>query len=310
MKFGVVFPQTEIGADPGPVREFILEAEKLGFYGVMIFDHVIGGVRDRYPEVDFTYDIDDAFHEIMVLMGYMAAITSRIKLVTGIVILPQRQTVLVAKQAAEVDLLSRGRLVLGIGAGWNPIEFDALGESFRNRGRRSEEQINLMRKLWTQKIVDYQGQWNKVRFAGLNPLPVQRPIPVWFGGHSDPVLERTGRIGDGWIPTAASGSEGSRWAADPGLPDLPAIMPPDSEAKLKVEAIHDSARNAGRNAADIEIAVLSSPYDTDVKDEIEAWRSVGATQYYLTTMGIGLDSVEGHLETIRSFRKLVDQLAD
>ena len=178
MKLGVVFPQTEIGADPVAVRDYVQAAESLGYDHMIAYDHVLGANAASRPGWEGTYQHTDMFHEPFVLFGYLAGITRSIEFVTGIVILPQRQTVLVAKQAAEVDVLSGGRLRLGIGIGWNAIEYEALGEDFHNRGRRSEEQIELMRALWTQELVTYEGRWHKVTDAGLNPLPARRPIPV------------------------------------------------------------------------------------------------------------------------------------
>ena len=184
MEFGVVFPQTEIGADPEDAKNLIQASEQMGFEGLVVYDHVVGANTDFYKNsgIEFFYDIDSNFHEIFVLLGWAAAITQRIKLITGIVILPQRQTTLVAKQAAAIDVLSGGRLVLGIAVGWNPVEFEALGEDFHNRGKRIEEQIDVMRALWTKKVVNYQGRWHTIRQAGLKPFPVQQPIPLWIGG--------------------------------------------------------------------------------------------------------------------------------
>ena len=177
MDFGVVFPQTEIGPDPEDAKELIQASEQMGFEGLVVYDHVVGANTDFYKNsgIDFFYDIDSNFHEIFVLLGWAAAITQRIKLITGIVILPQRQTTLVAKQAAAIDVLSGGRLVLGIAVGWNPVEFEALGEDFHNRGKRIEEQIDVMRALWTKKVVNYQGRWHTIRQAGIKPFPVQQP---------------------------------------------------------------------------------------------------------------------------------------
>ena len=199
MRLGVVFPQTEIGTDPGPIRAFAQAAEELGYLHILAFDHVLGAdIRDR-PGWNGAYDYTHLFHEPFVLFGYLAAVTSRAELVTSVLILGQRQTALVAKQAAEVDVLTGGRLRLGIGIGWNEVEYEALNENFHNRGARSEEQVALMRALWTQEVVNFDGRWHKVTAAGINPLPVQRPISVWFGGRADAVLRRIARIGDGFI---------------------------------------------------------------------------------------------------------------
>ena len=292
MDFGVVFPQTEIGPEPGPARELIQASENMGFEGLVIYDHVLGANTDFYKSsgVDFFYDIDDNFHEIMVLLGFAAAITERIKLITGIVILPQRQTTLIAKQAAEVDNLSNGRLVLGIAVGWNPVEFEALGEDFQNRGKRIEEQIDVMRNLWTKKVVNYQGRWHTIRQAGMKPFPVQQPIPLWIGGDAYPVLQRTGRLGDGWFPTS----------------DQP------ENAKKKIDVVRQAAREAGRDPSDITIAVqinLDSIPMPAVADYVKAWQDIGATKFYLDTMNCGLDTVANHLDAFREYHEITSKLS-
>lgn len=292
MDFGVVFPQTEIGPEPGPAKELIQAVEKMGFEGLVIYDHVLGANTDFYKNsgVDFFYDIDDNFHEIMVLLGYAAAITERIKLITGIVILPQRQTTLVAKQAAEVDVLSNGRLVLGIAVGWNPVEFEALGEDFHNRGKRIEEQIDVMRTLWTKKVVNYMGRWHTIRQAGLKPFPVQQPIPLWIGGDAYPVLRRAGRLGDGWFPTTARASD----------------------AKKKIAVIRESALQAGRNPDDIVIGItinLSEVPMANIPEFIAQWQELGASKFYLDTMNCGLDTVPNHLDAFREYNEITSKLS-
>src|SRR5918992_2832003 len=205
MKVGVVFPQTEIGSDAPAIRDYAQAAEELGFRHVLAYDHVIGANPTSRPGWKPAYSHLDKFHEPFVLFGYLAGVTTKIELVTGIIILPQRQTVLVAKQSATLDILSGGRLRLGIGIGWNPVEYEALGENFKNRGRRSEEQIEVMRRLWTHELVSFEGKWHRITDAGLNPLPIQRPIPIWFGGYVDPVLRRIGRMADGWVMVGGAG---------------------------------------------------------------------------------------------------------
>ena len=182
VEVGVIFPQTEIEPDPVAIKDFAQAAEAMGYSHLFIADHVLGAdsAHHDFPALR-TYNHKSVVHETLTLMGYLSAVTQRVGLATGILILPQRQTVLVAKQAAEVDVLSGGRLRLGIGVGWNTVEFQALGEDFHNRGARSAEQIEVMRALWTQDVVDFHGKWHNISHAGLNPLPVQRPIPVWLG---------------------------------------------------------------------------------------------------------------------------------
>ena len=200
MKLGVVFPQIEIGADPGAVRAYGQAVEQIGYHHILAYEHVVGANTASRPNWRGPYDIDSVFHEPFVLFGYLAGLTERIEFATGIVILPQRQTVLVAKQAAALDVLCGGRLRLGIGIGWNAVEYEALGTDFHNRGRRCEEQVALLRALWTERAVTFDGTWHRVTDAGIKPLPVQRPIPLWFGGGDERVLRRIARLADGWMP--------------------------------------------------------------------------------------------------------------
>ena len=179
MRLGAIFPQTEIGADPSAVKDFAQAAEDLGYDHILVFDHVLGADQTKRDSWDRPYNIDDMFHEPFVLFGYLAGITEKIEFTTGVLILGQRQTGLVAKQAAEVDVLTGGRLRLGIGIGWNDVEYEALGQSFSNRGRRSEEQIDLLRMLWTEESVNWAGRYQHVSDAGITPLPIQRPRPLW-----------------------------------------------------------------------------------------------------------------------------------
>ncbi len=205
MRIGVVFPQTEFGGDAGAVRAYGQRVEELGYTHILAYDHVVGADPAVHQGWAGPYDIDTTFHEPLVMFGFLAAVTSTVELVTGVIILPQRQAVLVAKQAAEVDLLSGGRLRLGVGLGWNAVEYEALGEDFTNRGGRSAEQVEVMRQLWSQRSVTFQGRHHTIIGAGLAPLPVQRPIPVWFGAASTRGLERAGRLGDGWFPMVGPG---------------------------------------------------------------------------------------------------------
>src|SRR4029077_9270412 len=226
MQIGVVFPQTEIGPDGGAVRSYGQRVEELGFRHVLAYDHVLGADRAVHQGWDRPYDSATTFHEPFVLFGYLAALTS-LELVTGIIILPQRQTALVAKQAAEVDLLTGGRFRLGVGLGWNAVEYEALGQDFGRRGARMTEQVGLLRRLWTETSVSHEGQFDQVTGAGLAPMPVQRPIPLWFGAQSPRAYARTGTLADGWFPQVRPG--------------------PDLEAAKRQVA--DAARAAGRDPA-------------------------------------------------------------
>src|ERR687892_732444 len=216
MKLGVVFPQTEIGSDPAVIPDYAQAAEGAGYDHLLVFDHVLGGKVERFDKLGRRppYTDESPFHEVFVLFGYLAACTQRLELVTGIVILPQRQTALVAKQAAAVDVLTGGRLRLGVGIGWNDVEYEALGEDFHNRGRRSAEQIELLRLLWTQEVVNFEGRYHKITYAGINPLPVQQPIPLWFGGGAPQVVKRLARLGDGWFPQFQPDSLGQERIAE------------------------------------------------------------------------------------------------
>ena len=283
MKVGTIFPQIEIGNDIGAIREFAQTTESLGFDFLLAFDHVLGANAETHTALTGPYRHDDAFHEPFVLFGYLAAVTERIELATGIIILPQRQTALVAKQAAAVDVLSGGRLRLGIGVGWNYVEYEALGENWRNRGARSEEQIDVMRQLWTNELITYEGKWHKITDAGILPLPVQRPIPVWLGGASDRTVRRIVSIGDGWILTGR----------------------PDDRAKHLIGKLHAYADEAGRNADSIGLegwvsASIGGP--DEWAQEAQAWKALGATHVSLNTMRAGFDTPDAHIDAIRRFK--------
>jgi probable F420-dependent oxidoreductase len=198
VRFGAVFPTTEIGNDPVAVRDYAQAAEALGYARLTAYDHVLGvDLADRDPSLDGRpYTQHDPFHEPLVLFGFLAAHTRRIELATGVLILPQRQAVLVAKQAAEVDLLARGRLVLGVGTGWNHVEYTSLGTTFDDRARRFDDQIDVLRELWEQELVDHDSAFHRIERAGIAPRPGRR-IPVWTGGSAEAALARSARVGDG-----------------------------------------------------------------------------------------------------------------
>ncbi len=286
MRLGVVFPQTEIGNDPLVIRDYAQAAEALGYEHVLVFDHVLGAHPDRF-EGRFRppYTHKTPFHEPFVLFGYLAAVTQRLELCTGILILPQRQTALVAKQAAAVDVLSGGRMRLGVGIGWNFVEYEALGENFRNRGRRIEEQVEVLRRLWTQELVDFDGRWHHLHRAGINPLPIQRPIPIWMGGVVDAVLRRLARIADGWFPQ----------------------FQPGPQAQEAVERLRGYIREAGRSPDDVGIEGRISLFNTPEADwgnALEGWRALGATHVSFNTMNAGLASPQAHIDAIRRLKEL------
>jgi probable F420-dependent oxidoreductase len=280
MKIGVVFPQTEIGADPGAVRSYAEAVSELGYHHLLAYDHVLGADTRVHSGWTGPYNLWSTFHEPFVLYGYLAAV-SPLELVTGIVILPQRQTALVAKQAAEVDLLSGGRLRLGVGIGWNAVEYEALGKDFSNRGQRLTEQVGLLRRLWTQESVTFAGKFEKVTGAGLAPLPVQRPIPIWFGATSTPALRRVGQLADGWFPLVAPG---------PQLDEAVAV-------------IERAALEAGRDPAAIGMEGFVKVGSGDlarVQQQGELWRNARATHLSLDTMGAGLINVDDHVAVLAS----------
>jgi probable F420-dependent oxidoreductase len=275
MRIGVVFPQTELGGDVGAVRAYGEGVEALGFEHILAYDHVVGADPRVHEGWGGPYDVQTTFHEPFVVFGYLAAVTG-LELVTGIIILPQRQTVLVAKQAAEVDLLTGGRFRLGVGLGWNAVEYEALGKPFGDRGRRMSEQIPLLRRLWTEPAVTHEDPYERITGAGLSPLPVQRPIPVWIGGSSDPALRRAGRLADGWFPMVRPG---------PSLDRARSI-------------VDEAARAAGRDPATIglEGRVTWDGEDPDrFARQVASWRDEGATHLSIDTMRTGLASVDEHL---------------
>ncbi|MFQ5400509.1 MAG: LLM class F420-dependent oxidoreductase [Anaerolineae bacterium] len=282
MKFGVIYPQTEFGNDPAAIRDYAQTAESLGFSHILAYDHILGANPDRPGGWRGIYNYRDAFHEPFVMFSFMAAVTQRIEFTTGILILPQRETAVVAKQAATLDVLSHGRLRLGVGLGWNEVEYEALNQDFHTRGRRVEEQVTLLRRLWTEPLVTFHGRWHHIPDAGLNPLPVQRPIPIWFGGYVDAVLRRIARMGDGWLP-------GHRNAAA-ARPDL--------------EKLDRYLEENGRSRADIGIEARISYGDGNPKawhELISGWEAAGATHLTVNTMRLGFDTPAAHIKAIRDF---------
>jgi probable F420-dependent oxidoreductase len=278
VQLGVIYPQTELPTDPETVRAYVRTVEELGYRHVEIYDHVLGADPAVHADWKGPYDVDTTFHEPLVFYGFLAAIT-HLELVTGIVISPQRQTALLAKQAAEVDILSEGRLRLGIGAGWNPVEYEALGQSFSTRGKRQEEQIGLLRRLWTERSVTHEGQFDAIIGAGLAPLPVQRPIPIWIGGLSPAAFRRIGRLADGWFPRV-----------EPG---------PELDAALAI--IATAATKAGREPSTIgmDARIKQGPGGpADLLRDAQLWRDAGATHLSVDTMGSGLPGLDAHLEAL------------
>ncbi len=287
MHIGVVFPQTEFGNDPIAIRDYAQTVEGLGFSHVVAFDHVLGANPNRPGGWQGAYTHESAFHEPFVLFSYMAAVTQRLGFATGILILPQRETALVAKQVATLDVLSGGRLRLGVGLGWNEVEYVALNQDFHRRGRRIEEQVTLLRLLWTQPLVTFSGRWHTILDAGLNPLPMQRPIPIWFGGHADAVLRRVARMGDGWMPTRY------RTAA---------------EAQPVLEQLDRYLADAGRTRASLglEPRLWYGDGQPDTWPAvIQDWQAAGATHLSMNTMGMGFNTPSAHLAALRTFAQAI-----
>ncbi len=285
MQVGVTFPQTEIGADPLVIRDYAQAVEGLGYSHLVAFDHVLGADPTHRPGWS-GYTWRDMFHEPFVLFGYLAALT-HLELLPAVIILPQRQTALVAKQAAEVDVLTGGKLRLGVGVGWNPVEYEALGMNFHLRGRVEEEQIEVLRLLWSREIVSYKGQFHTITEAGLNPLPVRRSIPIWMGGRADALLRRVARLGDGWLPQGK----------------------PDEHMREAVERLQSYTREAGRDPRKVGIEARMNAREGNLDEWIrrtEGWRDLGATHISINTMGAGFKSLDEHIEAIRRYKEAVD----
>jgi probable F420-dependent oxidoreductase len=285
VQIGIVYPQTELGGDPGAVRRIGQAVEDLGFDYLLTYDHVLGAVHaDRTAPLPGPYNEHDPFHDPFVMFGYLAGITERIGFATGILILPQRQTALVARQATDVDLLSGGRLRLGVGVGWNHVEYEALGQQFATRGARQEEQIQLLRQLFTEPVVDFSGRFDRVDRAALVPKPA-RPIPIWLGGFGDKAYERAARLADGFIFFGG------------GV----------NNAVQAWDALRDRVANAGRSADEFggEYVALSGSNLGELTAEIDAWREAGGTHASVVTMGLGLNSVDAHIDYITSVARAV-----
>ena len=285
MRIGVSFPTTEIGNDPAEIREFAQGVENMGYDYLTGIDHVIQKATPEADDWRAYYTLDNPFHELLILFGYLAGLTSKIELATAILILPQRPTVLVAKQLAEIDVLTGGRLRAGVAIGWNPIEFEALGQNYKTRARRIEEQVVVLRRLWTEQVVHFEGEWDTVRDAGINPLPVQRPIPFWFGAFQTPAIKRAGRLADGLFLNPRITAE---------------------EAKNEhVPVFHEAAEAAGRDPSTLGLDATiftEGRGQNAIRDDFEAWREVGATHVTIRTMTAGHADAASHLRDLETAR--------
>jgi probable F420-dependent oxidoreductase len=302
VKVGVVFPTYEIGRDPVLIRDFVQSAEDLGYDHIVIYDHVLGAdPAGRAGGWRGPHDKDNAFHEALTSIAFMAGMTKRIGFFTAVLVLPQRQAALVAKQAAQIEIMAPGRLRLGIGVGWNEVEYEGMGADFHTRGRLIEEQIEVMRRLWAEEVVDFKGKWHTLDRVGLNPLP-PNPVPIWFGGTSDVVLKRAARLGDGWVPIGRRNYGEMRETIQRGL-----VAADRDPGNFGVEVfVNFMPGNTYR---------LHQPPNPDVKlvNTPEIWRSkvveageaLGATHAALMTMDYGLPSAQAHLDAIRLYGEAV-----
>ena len=280
MNIGVVFPQTEIGGDPASVRAYAQAVQEMGFTHLAVYDHVLGADTSVRPNWSGPYTSESLFHEPMVLFGYLAALVPRLELVTEVIILPQRQTVLAAKQAAEIDVLTGGKLRFGVGIGWNDVEYEGLAMNFLNRARRFEEQVDLLRQLWTQPVVTFAGKYHRITAAGINPLPVQRPIPLWIGASAESALKRAAEVADGYFPQ----------------------RPLEGGWPTTIEKMRTWRAEAGRDPTTFGIdarvnTANSTPYDW--RKAAEDWRGLGASHLTINTMGAGLRGPDAHVKRLR-----------
>jgi probable F420-dependent oxidoreductase len=290
MKAGVVYPQIELGGDTGAVKAYAQAAEELGYDHIVIYDHVLGAVHaGREPKLTGPYKDTDPFHEPLVTYAYLAGVTKKLELVTGVIILPQRQTALFAKQAADVDLFSDGRLRLGVGVGWNWVEFHGLEMSrhFRRRGKRQEQQIALIRKLWEEPVVEYEDSDHKIDRAGILPRP-KRQIPIWLGGFSEAAYGRAARIGDGFLFSGRTQTEAV-------------------QIKARIVAkLFELGRDA--DAFGFESIQQYSRGDNRWPGDIAAWREAGGSHISVVTMGANLTTVDGHIGAIKRWRDVYNSV--
>jgi probable F420-dependent oxidoreductase len=285
MELGAVLPHHEIGTDPGAIRAYLEGVEELGMTHLLVYDHVLGAARDRDGGFDGAYDSDVAFHEPMTFLAFAAALTRRLELVTTVLVLPQRQTALVAKQAAEVAVLSGDRLRLGVGTGWNQVEYQALNEDFTTRGRRQAEQVELMRRLWSEPTLTFDGRYHTVDRAGINPRP-SKPVPIWFGGSAPVALERCARLGDGWMPLGG----------------------PGDEALAMLDVIRRHREAAGRSMDGFGIqaqAQFAGGTPERWRSHADRWAALGATHLAVATHRAGDTDVDGHLARVAADRDAV-----
>lgn len=286
MRIGIVFPQTEFGHEPASLQEFAQTAEELGFNHILAYEHVLGADPTRY-HLSGPYRYHHAFLEPFVVFAYMAAVTRKIEFTTGILILPQRQTALVAKQSATLDVISNGRLRLGIGIGWNQVEYQVLDQNFHNRGKRSGEQVEVLRQLWSQPLVEFEGRWHHIHAAGINPRPVKGNIPIWFGGDAEAVLRRVVQLGDGWMPNNR----------DP------------ETIRASISSMKTFCEESGRDPSEIGIETRLPYGDGDPQEwlnSVSRWRTLGATHLSFNTMNLGFTHPQDHLNAMHRIAQELD----
>jgi probable F420-dependent oxidoreductase len=288
MKLGAIFPSTEIDPTPEAIRRYASGIERVGGEQIVLYDHILGAGLSTRPDFQGPFNSAHVFHEIFTTMAFMSAVTERVTLSTGILVLPQRQTALVAKQAAQVDLLSGGRLRLGVGVGWNRLEYEGQGENFGSRGKRFEDQVPLLRQLWSQPEVTYSSDYHNIDDAGINPLPVQRPIPIWLGTSNPRLLDRVARIADGWMP---------------GSNDVDEVEPEWQELQALRADLHPD------DPLGLEGHLKLRDYDESAwVTQAERWREIGASSLCMITTGLGLGSdADAHVERFASVSKLVNR---
>ena len=285
MKIGIVLPHHEIGSNPDDIKAFATGAEAMGADHMLVYDHVLGADRDRPGGFEGPYDKDTQFHEPLTTLSFIAAITHTIELVTTVLILPQRQTALVAKQAAELAILSKNRFRMGVGTGWNQVEYEALNENFHNRGKRQEEQVELLRALWTEDSLTFDGKFHQVTKASINPRPTQ-PVPVWFGGGAPALLDRCARLGDGWMPLSS----------------------PNEQSASAIERIRQIREEAGLSWEGFGIQAQAQAgggsHDRWQK-HFGRWQELGATHIAVATHNAGAQSVDEHLALFENYLNAV-----
>lgn len=286
MKLGASYPTTEVAGDPDAIRKFTKAIVALGYEHMMAYDHVVKCPQEgREPKLTGPYTEKHTFHDPFVLFGFAAALTEQLEFVTGVLVLPQRQTALVAQQSADVDLLSRERLRLGVGIGWNYVEYEALGQNFRTRAKRLEEQIGLLRELWTTPVVTFQGRFDRIDRAGINPRP-RRQIPIWIGGYSEPAYERGARLGDGFIFAA------------PGDAALEAL----ARVKHHLAALGKTAHGYGT-----ELLAIFARGTRESADTMKIWRDAGGTHGCVQSLDQRLGpNIDAHIDYLAEVKRIID----